>query len=120
MKTHLSGVLPAPSRRAALAFTGAALLALIATPVFAAKGGNGKPGGGGEDPPPPNPAPVEYQLTWIDGVSIHDCNTTGNSVGSYNDETGTRKNFWRTADGVINPLDNWWTWRAPQKLIQML
>lgn len=94
--------------------TGLVALILIGafSPVSAKKGGN-KPGGGGEDPPA-NPAPVEYQLTWIPGVNgghmdIYDCNTAGFAVGGFADETGTDVPFWTTADGVINPLDNWWT-----------
>ncbi|MEZ5326200.1 MAG: hypothetical protein R3F19_14205 [Verrucomicrobiales bacterium] len=72
----------------------------------------GKPGGGG-DPPPPTPAPVEYQLTWIPGIndgyiSVYDSNAAGIAVGIYADETGTRKPFCTTADGVITPLDNRW------------
>lgn len=81
-----------------------------ALPALAGKGGSkGKPGGDGGEDPPANPAPIEYQLTWIDGVSIRDCNSAGIAVGSYSDETGAVKLFWTTADGVINPLDNWWT-----------
>lgn len=79
----------------------AALILLAAfSPVLAKKGGN-KPGGGGEDPPP-NPAPVEYQLTWIPGINdgqmhIYDCNTAGIAVGSYQDDTGTYRPFCTTA-----------------------
>lgn len=132
MKNNLSGVLAAPSRRAVVALTGAALLALTASPALAKKGGN-KPGGGGEDPPPPppNPAFVEYQLTWISGINdgamrIHDCNTAGIAVGTYADEAGTHQPFCTTADGVINPLDNWWVlpegyenWRVGARYAEM-
>lgn len=108
----------------------AALILLAAfSPVLAKKGGN-KPGGGGEDPPP-NPAPVEYQLTWIPGINdgqmhIYDCNTAGIAVGSYQDDTGTYRPFCTTADGVITPLDDWWAlppgyegWRVGGRLAEM-
>jgi|GEM_PF-4119093 len=106
MKTISTEAFFALSRRKAIVLTGAALFSLTASPALGKKGGNG----GG---PPPNPAPVEYQLTWIPGINdghmrIYDCNTAGIAVGSYDDETGTTKPFCTTADGVITPLDNWW------------
>lgn len=85
----------------------AVALHVTALPGLAGKGGSkGKPGGG-EDPPPP-PVPVEYQLTWIKGASIYDCNSAGIAVGGYTDETETNAPFCAAVDGVIRPLKDWW------------
>ncbi len=102
----------------ATGLTALVLFALFAafSPVSAKPGGKGgggdKPGGGGGEEPPPNPAHVEYQLTWFPGTygytEIHDINSAGIAVGRYHDETGARRLFWTTADGTINPLDDWW------------
>ena len=82
---------------------GVALHVTTALPGIAGKGGKGKPDGGGGEDPPASPAPVDYQLTWIEGASIYDCNTAGIAVGGFSDGP-----FCATADGVIRPLKDWW------------
>lgn len=80
----------------------AAFSPLSAKPGGNGGGGGGNPGGGGDEDPPTNPAPVEYQLTWLPGTygytEIHDINSAGIAVGRYHDETGTPRLFWTTSD----------------------
>jgi len=107
MKTTTTASIQRRARVGAHIAGAASLLLIASIGSVSAKGKPPKPGDGGG-----GASPVDYELTWIPGTygdtQIADVNSSGIAVGTYYDSSGTRRAFWTSADGIINPLDDVW------------
>lgn len=112
MKPRPSIINRRSSLHGALAFGLLASLSLC-QPALAGKGGGGKPGGGdggdGGGDPPPDPAPVKYELSWVDlggTAALWGINSSGVAVGYTGPEgAADRTAIVRFPDGEIHDLN---------------